>query len=231
MKELIKPLEQYFNYENLVVAFLSVLVSLIVVYFKSKVKDKALKKTKFELAELKKYHDLEIMKRKYEYEGKRDAYKNLLDKIDSFNSKVYTEITTAFYPEVKKFWMDFDLKSSKNHQKKVTTKFISSSMNFAEELNSEFRKVKYVNNDIWLHASTEIINLLIEISEKVNKVQSESEKYAQKMPQNVQLEQEDERMVTNLYDQHFLSSVESIDEKIKELRLAMKTDLNSTISV
>lgn len=80
-------------------------------YIGEKAKNKALLKDKLNLTRqiecLKKEHELEIAKRKYQYESKKDQYINFFQMLDSFSGKQNIKTVENITPIINDFYSAF----------------------------------------------------------------------------------------------------------------------------
>lgn len=144
-------------------------------YLGQKAKNKALSNDKLNLTKqieyLKKEHELEIAKRKYQYESKKEQYINFFKMLDSFSGKQSIKIIENITPIINDFYSNF-LSATDNpkEQDKVYSLFMERIQNLMYENNTEFIRLKQETNTIKLIASNEVLYLLNELEETYNKM-------------------------------------------------------------
>ena len=144
-------------------------------YLGQKAKNKALSNDKLNLTKqieyLKKEHELEIAKRKYQYESKKEQYINFFKMLDSFSGKQSIKIIENITPIINDFYSNF-LSATDNpkEQDKVYSLFMERIQSLMYENNTEFIRLKQETNTIKLIASNEVLYLLNELEETYNKM-------------------------------------------------------------
>lgn len=144
-------------------------------YLGQKAKNKALSNDKLNLTKqieyLKKEHELEIAKRKYQYESKKEQYINVFKMLDSFSGKQSIKIIENITPIINDFYSNF-LSATDNtkEQDKVYSLFMERIQSLMYENNTEFIRLKQETNTIKLIASNEVLYLLNELEETYNKM-------------------------------------------------------------
>lgn len=112
-------------------------------YLGQKAKNKALSNDKLNLTKqieyLKKEHELEIAKRKYQYESKKEQYINFFKMLDSFSGKQSIKIIENITPIINDFYSNF-LSATDNpkEQDKVYSLFMERIQSLMYENNTEF---------------------------------------------------------------------------------------------
>jgi len=145
----------------IVVAFIGLLILYIKTYISERAKNKALNfnikkvteekeqiisRFQKELEDVKKEHELDITKRKYLYESKRDAYNQFFFFLDNYNTKMNVEWTNNFLPVLEKFNKDFLKASNKTHQSKIVTNFTNTTIQLTKEAYKDYTKLKSETN-------------------------------------------------------------------------------------
>lgn len=169
------------NYEIFSISFLSILGLFIIAlksYFTEKGKLKAQIsenkklveqtekiKSKFskELEELKKEHQLDISKRRYQYESKKEQYIKFFKLLDEFSNENNLKTQEKFLPILEEFNRNY-LKSNSLNKKKDETNAISVFSKKIQKLmfdsNQDLIRIKQETNTIRIIASDEIIKKL-----------------------------------------------------------------------
>ncbi|WP_394674416.1 hypothetical protein [uncultured Chryseobacterium sp.] len=119
-------------------------------------------KSKFnkELEEIKKEHQLDISKRKYQYESKKDAYISFFRLLDSFSN----EQNITAQEKLKEYTNEFNRNylNGKNvkSQNNATVVFSKKVLSLSSETYKDFQKLRQETNTIKLIASDEVIKKL-----------------------------------------------------------------------
>ena len=134
-------------------------------YFREKGKNKALlgdiKRLTAEKESVIAGYKLDIEKRKYKYESKRDQYFKYFNLIDDFGKKSHQEMYDTFYPIIDEFNRDF-LGTDGNKQKELETlnRFSAQVNRLVASSNDNLIKLRQETNTIKLIAGDNILNLL-----------------------------------------------------------------------
>ena len=146
-----------------------IIIGLLFLYLKTfisqKAKNKALRNENLTLTQqiedIKKRHELDIAKRKYQYESKKEQYLKFFQLIDSFTGKQNLSCINKMTPIITEFYAGFLATiDDKTEQNKVCTVYMEKIQNLMNENNTELMKVKQETNTIRLIASQEVIELL-----------------------------------------------------------------------
>lgn len=147
-------------------------------YFSEKAKIKALKKDNTELMEkqeeiksnfikqieiLKKDHQLDIEKRKYQYESKKEQYIKFFRFIDDFATDGNVATQEKFLPILDEYTNDYFNASDSDDNKGVTnaiTTFSKKIQQLIFEANKDLFRIKQETNTIRLIASDKVIKML-----------------------------------------------------------------------
>lgn len=122
-------------------------------------------KSKFskELEELKKEHQLDISKRRYQYESKKEQYINFFKLLDEFSNENNLKTQEKFLPILEEFNRNY-LKATSLNKKKDETNAISVFSKKIQKLmfdsNQDLIRIKQETNTIRIIASDEIIKKL-----------------------------------------------------------------------
>lgn len=165
----------YFNY--IISGFIVLTVLYITTYIKEKAKSNALKKKNQELVdrqanhqreleELKKEHQLDVTRRKYQYESKREQYTAFFKHLDAYQAKGYLEAQEKFMPAIEEFNRNYQMaasKGNKNGETKAATVLSKKTQALMLEANKELTKLKGETNTIRMIASDAVLALLDEL--------------------------------------------------------------------
>ncbi|WP_028890793.1 hypothetical protein [Tenacibaculum sp. 47A_GOM-205m] len=177
-------LKPYIHY--LVFAFIGLVILYIKTYTQERAKRKVLIQTNKKLIEetesIKKEHQLDISKRRYQYESKKEQYLNFYKLIDSFTSEANLKMQEKLISILNNFYEDF-LNASTNEDKTAENTAIIKMSKEMQKISldsvAELTKLRQETNTIRIIASDEILkklNLLElsydELFEKSNKMMS-----------------------------------------------------------
>lgn len=171
-------------------------------YIREKAKNKALLKDKLNLTRqiecLKKEHELEIAKRKYQYESKKDQYINFFQMLDSFSGKQNIKTVENITPIINDFYSAF-LRATNNseEQYKASSLFMKRIQNLMNENNTEFIRLKQETNTIRLIASDEVISLLNDLEKIYEDMFDISNIIIKNIPHNI-IENNQNELQTNM---------------------------------
>jgi hypothetical protein len=157
MIESIKPYASYFLFSA---------IALLVLYIRTlvveKAKNRVLRKNNKELTEqteqIKKDHQLDIAKRKYQYENKKDEYLKFYKLLDSFTIEGGS-LQDKMTPILEEFNRNF-LTGNQKAQNQATAVMTNKTQKLMKEVNSDLVKLKQETNTIRLIASDEVIGIL-----------------------------------------------------------------------
>ena len=192
----LKFLEPYLIY--IVLGFIGLLALYIRSFVQESAKISALKRKNKELVEetesIKKNHQLDIEKRKYQYESKKEQYVEFFKMIDKFTSEANKSMQSNFLPILEKFNKNFLDASSKNNKKSETsaiTVFSKKVQKLTFDANEELLKLKQETNTIRLIASDEILNKLNVMDLTYDKMMEKSNRMMSTLPQQVMTNDQD----------------------------------------
>jgi hypothetical protein len=176
------------------------IIALLVLYVKSfvseKAKSKALKgynheiellKSQYqkELEEIKKDHQLDISKRKYQYESKKEQYLKFYRVIDDFSANYYLTMQENFLPIIEEFNKNFlnaSYKNNKREETNATVVFSKKTQKLMFDSNQEMIRIKQETNTIRLIASDSILRTLDLMEYAYDKIFDTSSKFIKEMP-------------------------------------------------
>lgn len=149
----------------MVIIIIGLLFLYLKTYISQKAKNKALRNENLTLTQqienIKKIHELDIAKRKYQYESKKEQYLKFFQLIDSFTGKQNLSCINKMAPIITEFYAGFLAAiDDKTEQNKVCTAYMEKIQNLMNENNTELMKVKQETNTIRLIASQEVVELL-----------------------------------------------------------------------
>jgi hypothetical protein len=148
---------------NIVAFILGALVLYLTAYMKVKGKNKALIEDVARLEEEKqkviKEHTLDVEKRKYQYESKRQEFTKYFHLLDEFHNRCNTAFVEKFQPITTAFY-DSYLDENEQEQYQALVKYNEDVHLLFLELNSEQIKLKTETNSIRLIASPRVDELL-----------------------------------------------------------------------
>lgn len=161
----LKILEPYAAYITLLL--IGVIILYFQTYIKEKAKIKALKSENKRLTEetesIKKSHQLDIEKRKYQYESKKEQYLNFFRLLDSFTRDSNKTSQEKLLPILDEFNRNYLNAASVNNKKNETAAIAVMSKKIQKlmfEANQDLIRIKQETNTIRLIASNEIIDKL-----------------------------------------------------------------------
>ncbi|MBP2619202.1 hypothetical protein [Chryseobacterium jejuense] len=144
-----------------------------------------------ELEELKRDHQLEISRRKHQYEGKKDSYVAFFKMIDTFSADQNIKSQEKLRDYIHEFNRNFgDTQSS---QKKATLVFSKKIQAITMESYKEFIRLKQETSVIKLMASEDVVNHLQLMELGYENLMKESDKMMSAMPVLV-MSQNEEKM-------------------------------------
>lgn len=165
MDNIFNFLEPYLQY--IVFAFIGLLILYIRSYVTKRGEIAALKRKNKDLVEetesIKKNHQLDIEKRKYQYESKKEQYINFFKLIDSFTREANKATQEKLIPIIEEFNRSYLNAASRNNKKNETKSVTVMSKKIQKltfEANEDLLKIKQETNTIKLIASDAILNKL-----------------------------------------------------------------------
>lgn len=218
----------YINY--FVLAFIGLLGLYINTYVQERAKRKALKQTNRKLTEeteqIKMKYQLDISKRRYQYESKKEQYLKFFSLIDKFTSEANKKSQEKLIPildEFNKNYLNATSQNNKRNENMAVTVMSKKIQKLTFETNEDLTKIKQETNSIRLIASDEIIKKLnlMELAydkniEKANKMMSALPKLMMVNNQKKMKENQNEIEISGMV-------IKSIKDQIIEL---MRKELN-----
>lgn len=116
-----------------------------------------------ELEELKKEHQLDITKRKYQYESKKEQYLKFFRLLDEFSNEQNLKTQETFLPILEEFNKNYISAANSNNKKNETnaiTVFQKKVQKLMFDANQELTRIKQETNTIRLIASNNILQKL-----------------------------------------------------------------------
>lgn len=221
-------LEPYLNY--IVFAFLGMLILYIKTYTTEKAKIGVLKSENKKLTEeterIKKDFQLEISKRKYQYESKKEQYILFFKLLDQFTNEANKSTQEKLLPILEEFNRNFLNASSRNDKKgeaNATTTMSKKIQKLAFEANESLIRIKQETNTIRLIASDNIIQKLNLLELAYDKNMEQATKLMNDLPKQVMCN--DQRGMQNSQNEIEISAlvIKQIKDEIIEL---MRTELD-----
>lgn len=174
-----------------------------------------------QLEELKRDHQLEISRRKYQYEGKKDSYVAFFKMIDTFSADQNIKSQEKLREYIHEFNRNFgDTQSS---QKKATVVFSKKIQAITMESYKEFIRLKQETNVIKLMASEDVVNHLKLMELGYENLMKDSDKLMSAMPVLV-MSQNEEKMNAMKHDVEIKGK--AINQIKDELNSLMRKELN-----
>lgn len=183
--EFLKP---YVNY--LALAFLGLIGLYIKTYVQERAKRKALTQTNKKLLEeteaIKKEHQLDISKRRYQYESKKEQYLMFFKLLDKFTNEATLKNQSELMPILDEFNKNY-LNAANQGNKKRETMAVTVMSKKIQKLTfdsyAELTKLKQETNTIRLIASDEILEKLDLLELSYDKLMEQSDKMMSDLPQ------------------------------------------------
>ena len=157
---------------DILIPSISLILGLIIGFFSSYFKEKGknlaliedLKELTDEKEKISSEYQLEIAKRKYQYEDKRTQYFKYFHLLDELDAEGIKSVTSEFLPAMKTFNEEF-LKSNNDNDKMTVaiTKFSNSVNNLMIKSTESYIKIKRETKTIKLVAGDTVLQLLQEI--------------------------------------------------------------------
>lgn len=178
-----------------------------------------------EIEGIKKEHQLDVEKRKYQYESKKEQYLNFFKLLDDFGSNSNLEMQKKMLPIINEFNRNY-LKAASLNNKKEETKAITV---FSEKIhklsfkaNSEIIRIKQETSTIRIIASDQILKTLDLMELAYDKSFDESTKMLTELPTQI-LSNDQEAMAKNQQNLQAIGNVilKYKDDLIKQMRIEL----------
>jgi len=180
----------YLNY--LVLALIGLLVLYVKTYFQERAKRSALSATNKKLVEetesIKKEHQLDLSKRRYQYESKKEQYLGFFKLLDKFTNEATLKSQAELIPIIDEFNKNYLNASSQGNKKKeniavtVMSKKIQK-LTFAS--NEELTKLKQETNTIRIIASKDILKKLELLEQSYDEIMEQSNQIMSDLPKHM----------------------------------------------
>lgn len=136
-------------------------------------KQRVIAKYHAELQELKRQHALDLEKRKYLYEEKRQQFTKFFAMLDEFQRRSYSLFGERFHPIINQFLGSYTGTSNEADQAAIAS-FNSGVQDIFYELSEEQARISNETNSIRLIASEELADLLNRLDEAVRESTSDA---------------------------------------------------------
>jgi len=186
-------------------------------------KESVVAKYQKELEEIKKQHDLDIAKRKYQYESKRDAYIKFLTFLDNYNAQAAAILPEKFFSITEKFMKGY--RTSVNSQKRNAqiTEYFAKTMELTQNGYSDYNKLKQETNMIRLSASDNVLKNLEDLEQFTKASLDEATFMMEKIPKLIEWNDKELRKE----HQEFIETLtKDIETQKKYLIKFMRLDLD-----
>lgn len=187
MNELIEFLKPYVLY--LFIGFIGLLILYIRTFIQESAKINALKRKNKELVEetesIKKEHQLDISKRRYQYESKKEQYLGFFKLLDKFTNEATLKNQSEFIPILDEFNKNYLNAASQGNKKKenmAVTVMSKKIQKLAFDSYAELTKLKQETNTIRLIASDAILAKLDLLELSYDKLMEQSDKMMSDLP-------------------------------------------------
>jgi hypothetical protein len=159
---------------EIIISLIMYAMGFVTTYTKQRATNLALKSDNKRLVEeteeIKKKYDLEIQKRKYQYESKREQYFKYINMLNSFSATSSNKFLTEFPPIIAKFNEDMvNATEDKEKQAKAIADYTEFVNNFIFKANESLIKIKQETDGIRIIASEKVENILNELEKQYQK--------------------------------------------------------------
>jgi len=182
--EFLKP---YITY--LVFAIIGLIGLYIKTYFQERAKRKALIQTNKRLMEetetIKKEHQLDISKRRYQYESKKEQYLGFFKLLDKFTNEATLKNQSEMMPildEFNKNYLNAATQGNKKKENLAVTVMSKKIQRLTSDSYAELTKLKQETNTIRIIASDEILQKLDLLELSYDKLMAQSDKMMSDLP-------------------------------------------------
>jgi hypothetical protein len=182
-------------------------------------------KSKFnkELEEIKKEHQLDISKRKYQYESKKDTYINFFKLLDSFSNEQNITAQEKLKEYINEFNRNYLNGKSVKSQNNATVVFSKKVLALSSETYKDFQKLRQETNTIKLIASDEVIKKLKFFDYCYEEFMKISDKMMKSLPVLILSNDEEKKRAQQHEIELNGKLINNIKEELTEL---MRQDLN-----
>jgi hypothetical protein len=176
--------------EILIGLFLGFLSGYLFSYFKEKGKNKALlsdiQKLTAEKERISSEYKLDIEKRKYKYESKKEQYFKYFNLLDEFGKNSNNEMYENFFPVLDEFNKHYlGANGNKKKELEAITEFSSKTSNLLSKSNENLIRLRAETNTIKLIANSEVLNLLNDIDQLYDLSMEKSAQMLKEMANNI----------------------------------------------
>lgn len=182
--EFLKPYVTY-----LVLAIIGLLGLYIKTYFQERAKRKALIHTNKRLIEesesIKKEHQLDISKRRYQYESKKEQYLDFFKLLDKFTNEATLKSQSEMIPildEFNKNYMNAVAQGNKKKENLAITVMSKKTQKLTFDSYAELTKLKQETNTVRIIASDEILKKLDLLELSYDNLMKQSDKMMSDLP-------------------------------------------------
>lgn len=176
-----------------------------------------------QLEELKKDHELDISKRKYQYESKKASYVSFFKKLDQLNSEIGLKSAVKMQEMTQKFTESCLNSKSDEEYNRGIKEYQLSTQSILSESHQDINKLKHETSEIKLHASDQIIEGLNKFELVYERIMEESNKLIQQMPSIIL--SGDSKLLT-LNQQDLIREAAQAERIKEELIKNMRQELN-----
>ncbi|CAA7197232.1 hypothetical protein [Chryseobacterium potabilaquae] len=177
------------------------------------------------LEEIKKDHQLEIAKRKYQYESKKDIYITFFKLLDTFNSEQSFSSQERIKEIIEEFNRNFTNAKTTKAQQNASIVFTKKLQAMSLDSNKDLIKLKQETNSIRLLASDEVIAKLDCLDEGYDLAMKESDHLLISMPKLIMKNDEEEMAEYKKKIQIHGQLIESIKKELIELMRKELTEI------
>mgnify|MGYP006439470243 CR=1 FL=1 len=187
MNELIEFLKPYVLY--LFIGFIGLLILYVRTFIQESAKINALKRRNKELVEetesIKKEHQLDISKRRYQYESKKEQYLGFFKLLDKFTNEATLKNQSELMPildEFNKNYLNAATQGNKKKENLAVTVMSKKIQKLTFDSYAELTKLKQETNTIRLIASDAILEKLDLLELSYDKLMEQSDKMMSDLP-------------------------------------------------
>lgn len=211
------------NWFALFLCIVMYFLGLLSIYLKQRATNLALKNDNKRLIEeteqIKNKYELDIAKRKYQYESKREQYFKYFNLLDSFSSQSINEIMLDLPKKIGKLNEDLiNAEEDKQKQAKAISEYTEYFNGIMFKSNEKLIIIRNETNSIKLIANIKIKKLLVEIEENYEEAMKLSSELAQSLTQLVILKKSDSiNMLKTKLEVNGIKAKELHDQLVEEV--------------